>query len=100
MHPLKYAENKQLIDFCQEKDIIIEAYSPLTHGEELDYEKFKAVADNYDKSVPQVLIRWSLQHGFVCIPRSSNENHIRENADVFDFELSEEDMKRLDSIKS
>ncbi|TXT57114.1 MAG: Glyoxal reductase [Promethearchaeota archaeon] len=98
MHPLKYAKNEQLIDFCQEKDIKIEAYSPLTHGEELDYQKFEKVADNYDKSIPQVLIRWSLQHDFICIPRSSNEDHIKENTDVFDFKLSEKDMNRLDSI--
>jgi diketogulonate reductase-like aldo/keto reductase len=99
MHPLKYAEERDLIKFCQNKGIKIEAYSPLTHGEDLDYKKFKKIANNYNKSVPQILIRWSLQHGFICIPRSSNEDHIKENANVFDFELSDKDMKSLDEIK-
>jgi diketogulonate reductase-like aldo/keto reductase len=99
MHPLKYGENEELINFCEKKGIKIEAYSPLTHGEDLDYKKFEKIANNYDKSVPQILIRWSLQHGFICIPRSSNEDHIKENANVFDFKLSEGDMQKLDSIK-
>lgn len=98
MHPLKYAENRKLIEYCQKRDIVIEAYSPLTHGEELTYEKFKEMAGKYGKSVPQILIRWSLQHGFICIPRSGNRGHIKQNADIFDFELSNEDMTKLDKL--
>jgi diketogulonate reductase-like aldo/keto reductase len=98
MHPLKYLENKEVIKYCQERDIKIEAYSPLTHGENLDYDKFEEIASKYDKSVPQILIRWSLQHGFISIPRSGNEAHIKQNSDVFDFEISDQDMNVLDSI--
>ena len=98
MHPIKYQENKQLLDYCHGEEIKIEAYSPLTHGVKLQYEKFKEVAENYKKSVPQILLRWSLQHGFICLPRSSNKQHIIENSQIFDFELSEKDINKLNSI--
>jgi diketogulonate reductase-like aldo/keto reductase len=98
MHPLKYQENKKVIEYCENKNIKIEAYSPLIHGYKLDKEDFKEIANKYKKSVPQILIRWSLQHGFICIPRSSNKDHIKENGNVFDFELSEPDMTRLNSF--
>jgi diketogulonate reductase-like aldo/keto reductase len=98
MHPLKYKNNKDVVEYCQKNNIKIEAYSPLIHGYKLDKEIFQEIAYRYNKSVPQILIRWSLQHEFICIPRSSNREHIRENAEVFDFELSESDMKILNSL--
>ncbi|MFW9928055.1 MAG: aldo/keto reductase, partial [Candidatus Thorarchaeota archaeon] len=98
MHPLKYKENKKVAEYSENKNIKIEAYSPLIHGYKLDKEDFKEIANKYNKSVPQILIRWSLQHGFICIPRSSNRDHIKQNANVFDFELSQSDMTRLNSF--
>ena len=98
MHPLKYKQNKDVVEYCQKENIKIEAYSPLIHGYKLDKDIFQEIANKYKKSVPQVLLRWSLQSGFICIPRSSNKDHIRENADVFDFELSEADMIKLNSL--
>ncbi len=99
MHPLKYQENKSVVEYCIKKDIKIEAYSPLTHGDELGLKVFQKIANKYEKTVPQILIRWSLQHGFICIPRSSKKEHIIENADVFNFELSTQDMAKLNSIQ-
>ncbi|MBD3196073.1 MAG: aldo/keto reductase [Candidatus Lokiarchaeota archaeon] len=99
MHPLKYKENRDLIAFCKERNIKIEAYSPLTHGVKLDYNKFKEAADKYNKSVPQILLRWSIQHDFVCIPRSGNKQHIKENVEIFDFQLDEDDMRTLNTLK-
>jgi methylglyoxal/glyoxal reductase len=98
MHPLKYKANKDVVEYCQKENIKIEAYSPLIHGYKLDKDIFQEIASNYDKSVPQILLRWSLQNGFICIPRSSNRNHIRENFEVFDFEISDADMMRLNSL--
>jgi diketogulonate reductase-like aldo/keto reductase len=98
MHPLKYKSNKDVVEYCQKENIKIEAYSPLIHGYKLDKADFQEIAKRYNKSVPQVLLRWSLQQGFICIPRSSNRDHIRANADVFDFELSESDMMVLNSL--
>ena len=97
MHPLKYKANKDVVEYCQKENIKIEAYSPLIHGYKLDKDIFQEIANEYNKSVPQVLLRWSLQRGFICIPRSSNKDHIKENADVFDFKLSEADMIKLNS---
>ena len=99
-HPYLYQQ--ELLAFCQAKGIAIEAYSPLTHGERLKDPKLVAVAKKYSSSKPkstaQILIRWALQHGFVAIPKSSNLGRILENADVFDFKISDEDMRLLDGF--
>ena len=99
-HP--YLCQQDLLTFCGAKGIVIEAYSPLTHGDRLKDPKLVAIAKKYSsaetKSTAQILIRWALQHGLVVIPKSSNRRRIFENADVFDFEISEEDMRLLDSF--
>jgi diketogulonate reductase-like aldo/keto reductase len=99
-HPYLYQQD--LLAFCQAKGIVIEAYSPLTHGERLKDPKLVAIAKKYlsskTKSTAQILIRWALQHGLVVIPKSSNRRRILENADVFDFEISADDMRLLDSF--
>ena len=108
-HPYLY--QKDLLAFCQSKGIIIAAYSPLTHGERLNDPKLVGVAKKYSsaagqrsshrsetKSTAQILIRWALQHGLVVIPKSANRKRIFENADVFDFEISAEDMQLLDNF--
>jgi diketogulonate reductase-like aldo/keto reductase len=99
-HP--YLNQKELLAFCRDKEIVIEAYSPLTHGERLKDPKLVAVARKYStagsKSTAQILIRWGLQHELVVIPKSSDRRRILENADVFDFEIYREDMQLLDSF--
>ena len=99
-HPYLY--QKDLLGFCRDRGIVIEAYSPLTHGERLKDPKLVAIAKRYSsaatKSTAQILIRWGLQHQLVVIPKSSNRRRILENADVFDFEISPEDMKLLDGF--
>ena len=99
-HPYLY--QKELLSFCRDRGIVIEAYSPLTHGERLNDPKLVAIARKYSsaatKSTAQILIRWGLQHQLVVIPKSSTRRRILENADVFDFEISPEDMQLLDSF--
>ncbi len=95
-HPYLY--QKDLLEFCQSHDIQLESYSPLTKGEKLNDPRLVAIASKYSKSPAQVLIRWVLQRGIVVIPKSSRKERIYENADVFDFEISREDMKALDSF--
>jgi diketogulonate reductase-like aldo/keto reductase len=99
-HPYLYQQ--ELLAFCQSKGIAVEAYSPLTHGERLKDPKLVAVAKKYSSSKPkstaQILIRWALQHGLVVIPKSSDRRRVVENADVFDFEISRDDMRLLDSF--
>jgi diketogulonate reductase-like aldo/keto reductase len=93
-----YLFQRDLLDFCRAHDIQMEAYSPLTRGRRLGDRALASIARRYGKSPAQVLIRWALQHEVVVIPKSSNRDRIRENADVFDFSISPEDMERLDSL--
>ena len=96
-HPFLY--QKELLRFCEKNTIQLEAYSPLTRGKRLNHPTILAVAKKYGNKTPaQVLIRWSLQHGLVVIPKSVHENRIRENSQVFDFQIRPEDMKLLDSL--
>ena len=118
-HPYLY--QRDLLDFCAAKGIVTEAYSPLTKGVRLHDPKLVALAKKYSKaglqrgntgsqwplmdkfsrppggkSTAQILIRWALQHGLVVIPKSANRRRIFEDADVFDFEITAEDMQLLD----
>jgi diketogulonate reductase-like aldo/keto reductase len=76
----------------------VEAYSPLTRGERLTHPKLSKVAKKYGKTSAQILIRWSLQHGLIAIPKSIHEERIRENCEIYDFQLKPEDMEFLDSL--
>jgi len=76
----------------------VEAYSPLTKGQRLGESNVVEIARKHGKSPAQVLIRWCLQHDLVVIPKSVRETRIRENASVYDFALSAEDMRRLDGL--
>jgi diketogulonate reductase-like aldo/keto reductase len=89
---------KELMEFCQGKGIVLQAYSPLTHGARLKDPRLKKVAGKYGKSPAQVLIRWNLQHSVVPLPKSSRPERMKENAEVFDFTLSAEDMAFLDHM--
>ena len=95
-HPFLY--QKELLGFCEKNTIQLEAYSPLTRGKRLNNPTILAVAKKYGKTPAQVLIRWSLQHGLVVIPKSIHEDRILENSQVFDFQLAPEDMRLLDSL--
>jgi diketogulonate reductase-like aldo/keto reductase len=89
---------KDLLDFCRSNNIQFESYSPLTKGHRLDDLRISDIAQKYSKSVAQILIRWTLQKEVIVIPKSSRKERIRENADVFDFVISPEDMDRLDVL--
>lgn len=90
-HPFLY--QKELLEYCEAKGVILEAYSPLTHGQELDNPLITKVAKKYKKSNAQIMIRWSLQLGNIVLPKSSHQERIKENIDVFDFEINDEDME-------
>jgi len=93
-----YLYQKDLLDFCLNHHIQLEAYSPLTKGYKLHDPKLANIASKYSKSPAQILIRWALQKEVVVIPKSSRKERIYENADVFDFAISPEDIKVLDSF--
>ncbi|MFF2885813.1 aldo/keto reductase [Paenibacillus sp. NPDC057967] len=89
---------KELLHFTREHGIQLEAWSPLMQGELLDNEVLTEIGAKYGKSVAQVILRWDVQHGIVTIPKSIKEHRIIENASIFDFELSPEDMTRIDGL--
>ena len=95
-HPFLY--QKKLLEYCRGKKIQVEAYSPLARAEKLEHPTLGSIAAKYSKSPAQLMIRWSLQHGLVVIPKSVREERIRENSRVFDFNISEEDMHVIDSL--
>lgn len=89
---------KEVHAFCVEHGIQLEAWSPLMQGQLLDNPVLQEIAHSYNKSVAQIIIRWDLQNGVITIPKSTKEHRIVENASVFDFELSKEDMQRIDQL--
>lgn len=84
--------------FCQQNNIQLEAWSPLMQGQLLDNVKLKEIAETHGKSVAQIILRWDLQNDVVTIPKSINEHRIVENASIFDFELSAEEMEKISSL--
>lgn len=95
-HPLLF--QKDLMEFCNKNGVVLQAYSPLGKGKLLTQPVVVEVAKKYSKSPAQILIRWGLQHNVVEIPKSASEKRVSENADIFDFEISDEDMQKLNSL--
>jgi diketogulonate reductase-like aldo/keto reductase len=86
-------------DYCRKRGILLEAYSPLGVGQVFDAPELKALAEKYHRTIAQVCIRWSLQRGYLPLPKSVTPERIRENAGVFDFELSPEDVAAIAGLK-
>ncbi|KAK9326066.1 NADP-dependent oxidoreductase domain-containing protein, partial [Lipomyces orientalis] len=84
---------KDIVSFCNEHDIVVEAYSPLTRAKEPVVQE---LCKKYNKTPAQILLRRSLKQGLVPIPKSNNPERIRTNLDVFGYSISEEDMTKLD----
>jgi methylglyoxal/glyoxal reductase len=95
-HPFLY--QKDLLRFCKSNLINPEAYSPLTRGNRLSDPNIGRIARAYDKTPAQILVRWSLQHDLIVIPKSNHEERILENSHVFDFQINQKDMEILDSL--
>lgn len=88
------------VDYCIKKGILVEAYSPFGTGSIFAEPQMREIAAKYNKSVSQVCLRWSLQMGYLPLPKSANPMRIRENLNVFDFDLSEEDMAKIAGLKN
>ncbi len=89
---------KETVDYCQEKGIVVEAWSPLGRGKSLAHPLLEELAEKYGKTVAQIILRWEVQHNIVPLPKSVNESRIIENSQVFDFELSDDDLSSIDEI--
>lgn len=96
LHPL--LQQPELREYLADKGIHLEAWSPLGGGQVLGNKNLAKIAARYNKSVAQLIIRWGLQLGFTTIPKSVHEERIIENADVFDFEISEADLKEIEKL--
>lgn len=87
-----------VVAYCKAHDILVEAWSPLGRSNVLKNATVQEVAAAYGKSPAQICVRWELQHGILPLPKSITPSRIAQNAQVFDFEISEEDMKKIDTI--
>jgi len=94
-HPL--LTQKELLDYCKREGIQLEAWSPIMKGN-LDLPVLQELAAKYGKTPAQIVLRWDLELGVVTIPKSVRRERIAENADIFDFELSEEDIRAIDAL--
>lgn len=97
-HP--YLSQAELADFCKEKGIQFEPWSPLAAGKALSDGVLKELGAKYNKDTAQIILRWGLQRGFVNIPKSVNKERIISNAKIFDFQLSSEDMSRIFALNT
>lgn len=88
----------QTIEFCRQHNMLLQAYSPLGQGAIFDTPEIENIADKYHKSVAQISLRWSLQMGFLPLPKSVTRERIEANTDIFDFQLAEEDMAILTNL--
>lgn len=93
LHP--WLERPDIVKWCQNRNIVLEAYCPITRGERLNEPMLKSLTEKYGKTAAQILLRWSLQKGFVPLPKSVTPSRIEENAAIYDFELTEDEMDSL-----
>lgn len=93
LHPLLSQE--ELRAYCANQNIKVEAWAPIARGLLLEDETLKTIGEKYGKTVTQVILRWHLQNGVIIIPKSVTPSRIKENSEIFDFELSEEDMGQI-----
>lgn len=95
-HP--YLTQKQLIEYVKEENIAVEAWSPLGRGAVLKDSTIQEIAKRHQKSTAQVILRWHLQQDSIIIPKSSTPSRIAENADIYDFELTNDEMEKISGL--
>ena len=96
IHPLSSKDT--MLDYCNKNNIQLVAWSPIMRGKIFSNELIIALAEKYKKTIAEIILRWHIQRGVIPIPKSSNEERIKENIDIFDFKISEEDMAIIDSL--
>lgn len=96
LHP--WCQQKDAVKYCQANNIIVEAYCPLVRNQKASDATLQHIAQKHSVSDAQVLVRWSLQRGFVPLPKSDTPSRIEKNADLYAFELDADDMAQLDGL--
>lgn len=89
---------KDLIDYCASENIVVEAYSPLTRGFRLNDLRILSIADKYQRTVPQIMLAWCLQHNLVVLPKSTSRDHLKENLESQKIKLLSNDLDYLNSL--
>ena len=95
-HP--HLQSPELVAYCDDHNIVLEAWSPLKHGEIIDDPELQTIADAHGVTVPQVVLRWLLQRGIVTIPKSVTPSRIAQNADLYGFELSPDEITTINAM--
>lgn len=93
-----YLYLKDLVEVCKQKKIQLQDYTPLVRGMRMNDPRLKSIAQKYEKTPAQIILRWALQHGVSSIPKSANFQRIKENFDIFDFEINQIDMDFIDTF--
>ena len=96
LHP--QSSKEYLLDYCNDNNIQLVAWSPIMRGRIFSNELIIGLSEKYKKTIAQIVLRWNIQRGIIPIPKSSNEGRIKENLDIFDFELSADDMNAINSL--
>ena len=90
-----FLQQPELIEYCQNEGIVVEAYSPIAHAKDMTNQTIQRIADKYDKSYAQIMLRWCLEKGLVVLPKSVTPQRIKDNIDIEDFALDSDDMAAL-----
>ncbi|KAK5047895.1 hypothetical protein LTR84_006083 [Exophiala bonariae] len=96
LHP--WNQQREIVEYCRSKNVVVVAYSPLTQGQRLNDETIVKLARKYGKTPAQIVLRWGIQKGFVVIPKSDKEARIIENKQIFGWEISNEDIATINSL--
>ncbi|SCH77031.1 Glyoxal reductase [uncultured Clostridium sp.] len=96
IHP--FSTKNDIVNYCEYNNIQVVAWSPIARGRVFTNDLMIELSNKYKKSIPQIVLRWHIQRNIIPIPKSSNKDRIKENIDIFDFEISSEDMKRINSL--
>lgn len=97
-HP--YHNQQKLLEYCEDHDVLVTAYSPFGNGDLIGDKALNRIAAKYERNMPQVVLKWLLMKGIVVIPKSTNPDHIASNMGIFDWELEEDDFEAIDSMDS
>lgn len=93
-----FFQQQEMIKFCKENNIIVTAYAPLAHGKAVTDPTLSAIGKKYGKTAAQVALRWCVEQGCVVIPKASSKERIKENMEIFDFKLDQEDLKSISNL--
>ena len=89
----------ETVEFCRDRNILLEAYSPLATGRVFESKELKEIGNKYNKTIAQICLRWSLQMGYLPLPKTVTPSRMAENINIFDFNLLEEEVKLLSDMK-